>query len=208
VSPGRAGNPLLGARVDDRARRLLVDHRLGEGVNAVDDAPKVDREHSLPAIVVVEGAAAGRGAGVVHQHVDRTERGIGTVFEAIYLIDLADIGRHGDELGAGQLRCGPVERVLAQIGEHQFHADRREALGRGEADAARTAGDDGNTAFAQRGMLRHRMLLLRMGLVAFPVLTDNSSRALSRRAELPSPLGVALRWIRSKAGSTLHAPGV
>src|ERR1700730_5364768 len=50
----RAGNPLLGAGVYDRARRLLVDHRLGEGVDAVDDAPEIDPEHALPALVMVE----------------------------------------------------------------------------------------------------------------------------------------------------------
>ena len=97
----RASDPLLGARVDDRARRLLVDHRLGESMDAVNDAPEVDREHALPALIVVKGAAAGRGAGVVHQHVDSAEGGISAVFEPIYLIDLADVGRHGDELGAG-----------------------------------------------------------------------------------------------------------
>jgi len=106
--------------------------------------PEIDREHALPALVMVKGAAAGRSAGVVHQHVDRTKGGIGAVFEAIYLIDLADIGRHGDEFGAGQLRCAPVQRVLAQIGEHQSHADRGEALGCGKTDAAGTASDDGD----------------------------------------------------------------
>jgi hypothetical protein len=50
---------------------------------------------------MVERAAAWRGAGVVHQHIDRAEGGIGTVLEAIHLIDLADIGRYGDQLGVG-----------------------------------------------------------------------------------------------------------
>src|SRR5215468_1098828 len=39
----RAGDPLLGAGVDDRGGRFLVDHRLGEGVDAVDDAPEIYR---------------------------------------------------------------------------------------------------------------------------------------------------------------------
>ena len=37
-----------------------------------------------------------------------------------------------------------VERILAQIGEHQSHADRGEALGCGKTDAAGTASDDGD----------------------------------------------------------------
>jgi len=113
-------------------------------MDAVDDAPEIDRKHALPALVMVEGASTGRGAGVVHQHVDRAEGGIGAILEAIYLIYLADVSRHGDELGAGQLRRGPVERVLAQIGKHQFHADGGEPLRCSEADAARAAGDDGD----------------------------------------------------------------
>ncbi|HEX3415929.1 MAG TPA: hypothetical protein VHT21_05935, partial [Stellaceae bacterium] len=55
-------------------------------------------------------------------------------------------------------------------------------LGRRKADAARTAGDDGNTAFAQRGMLRHCMLLLRMGLVQIGPLDYNSGWAFSWHA--------------------------
>jgi hypothetical protein len=51
--------------------------------------------------IMVERAAAWRGAGDVHQHVDRAEGGLGTVLEAIHLIDLADIGRYGDQLGVG-----------------------------------------------------------------------------------------------------------
>jgi hypothetical protein len=45
------------------------------------------------------------------------------------------------------LRRGLVERVLAQIGKHQFHADGGEPLRCSEADAARAAGDDGDAIF-------------------------------------------------------------
>src|SRR6266404_3830221 len=97
---GQDLHPGLGNVVGGVARR--ADHRLREGMDAVDDAPEIDRKHALPALVMVEGASTGRGAGVVHQHVDRAEGAIGAILEAIYLIYLADVSRHGDELGAGQ----------------------------------------------------------------------------------------------------------
>jgi hypothetical protein len=64
------------------ARRLLVDHRLGEGVHPVDDAPQIDPEHALPALIMVPRAAARRGAGIVHQHRNPAERGVGPLCTA------------------------------------------------------------------------------------------------------------------------------
>src|SRR5215469_14623906 len=104
---------------------------------------------------MIEWAAAGRGTGVVHQHVDRTKCGVGTVLEAVHFVDLADIRRHGDDLGGRQQSRRPIERVLAQIGEHKLHAERREALGGGKADAARSAGDDRDATLREGRMIGH-----------------------------------------------------
>jgi hypothetical protein len=135
-----------------RAGRLLVDHRLGEGVHPVDDAPQIDPEHALPALVMVPRAAARRGAGIVHQHRDPAERGVGPLLKPQDLVHLADIGRHGDDGCARHLGLGAVERVLAQIGEADLHAQRGEPLRRRQADAARPAGDDRGAAFGQSRM--------------------------------------------------------
>ena len=44
----RTGDALLGARIDDRARRALGDHRGGKGVDAVDHAPEIDAQYPFP----------------------------------------------------------------------------------------------------------------------------------------------------------------
>src|SRR5712671_7002541 len=64
----RERDPLLGTGIDDRARRVLIYHRLGESLYAIDDAPKIDVQHTLPVLVMVPRTAARRGAGIVHQY--------------------------------------------------------------------------------------------------------------------------------------------
>src|SRR4029077_13315546 len=55
----------------------------------------------------------------------------------------------------GDFRCGLFEGASAEIGETDPQAHRGEAFGRGKADPARRAGDDGDPAFGQRTMLSH-----------------------------------------------------
>src|SRR5271169_4964007 len=94
----RAGDPLFGAGIDDRAWRALVDHRLDKGLDAVDHSPKVDAQPALPAFVMIPGTAARRDAGVVHQYSNLAERVVSAVLQPPYLVQLADVGRHCNEV--------------------------------------------------------------------------------------------------------------
>ena len=68
----------------------------------------------------------------------------------------ADVGRHGDDVAGPARRAdlgrGALERLGRQVGQADLHAERGEALGGGQADAARRAGDDGDAAGRQGGM--------------------------------------------------------
>ena len=90
-----------------------------------------DAQYPLPALVMVKRAAARRDAGIVHQHPDLAERGIGAVLQPLHILRSADVGRHRDNRRSGQLVCGSVERLSAHIGQANFHDHRREPLCRG-----------------------------------------------------------------------------
>src|SRR4029453_13922553 len=92
---GRAGDALFGAGVDDGAGRLLRQHGRAEDLHAVDHAPQVDAEQTLPALVMIPGPAARRGAGVVHQHGDVAERRVDLVLQALHALELVYIVRLG-----------------------------------------------------------------------------------------------------------------
>ncbi len=70
---GGHGDALLAPGVDDRRRAALVDHRLGEGLDAVDHAAEIDGEHAVPALRVLMGLGAAGDAGVVHEEIDAAE---------------------------------------------------------------------------------------------------------------------------------------
>src|SRR5262245_37064931 len=151
----RTGDALLGPRVDDSARRPLVDHRLGKGMDAVYDSPEIDAEHLLPALVMIPWPAARRGACVIHEYGDLPEFGVGAFFQAPNVLHSADIDRHLDDRSAGQLGGCLVERVLTQVGEAKLHPHGREPSRCSEADPAGATGDHGNAVFAERWMVLH-----------------------------------------------------
>ncbi len=158
---GRTGDTLLGAGIDDRRRCALRDHRRREALHPVDHAPQIGAEHRLPAGIVLERPAAAPAAGIVHQHVDRTEGGIGTLFQRLDRILLADVGDDGDDLalaarrGRSDLHGRRVERSRVEVGDGDLHAEGGKAPGSGQADAIGATGDDGALSRRESGMGGH-----------------------------------------------------
>ena len=157
----RTGDALLGAGVDDRPWRALRDHLRREGLHAVDHAPQVRAQHLLPALVILERSATAAAAGIVHQHVDRTEGGIDLLLQRLDGLLAADVSWKGDDLAlsvrrrSGNLlgRCVELRRI--EIGDGDLHAERGETLGGGQANAVGATGDDGAAAGRESGMSGH-----------------------------------------------------
>jgi len=143
---------LLGTGIDDRARRVLIYHRLGESLYAIDDAPKIDVQHTLPVLVMVPRTAARRGAGIVHQYGNFAEGVICPVFEALDLFQLADIRRHAQHIGRAafcegcNIRHRLFEGISAKIGQANSQPHGGEPFRRCKADSAGGTGHDGDPA--------------------------------------------------------------
>ena len=92
--------------------------------------------------------AAAFASGVVDQHRDLAEPRPRRAFQRLHVLEPADIGAHGQRLAFDRRRhrLQPVRHV----GQHHAHADCREPLRRGEADAARGTRDHGDAAGAER----------------------------------------------------------
>ncbi len=154
----RAGDPLFRTGVDDRAGRVLRDHRGGEDLHAMNDAPEVDVKDGAPARGVAKQAAAGPfDPCVVHQQGDLAKGLIGRILEALHILSPRDVGddaanRPGARGMAGDLGDGGVERRGVDVGEPQLHAEPGEFYGGGKADAAGGAGDDGDAIFREGGV--------------------------------------------------------
>jgi hypothetical protein len=116
---------------------------------------RIDAQYPLPALVIVKRTAACRDAGIVHQHRDLAERVVGAVLQPPHILQPADIGRHRDNGCARQLFGGSVKHLLVQIGEANFHAQRREPLRSSEADPTGAAGDYRSASLRQCRMLWH-----------------------------------------------------
>ena len=137
---------------------ILRRHRLGESVGAVDDAPQVDAEHALPALVMLERAAAIADAGIVHQHRDLAEALVGGLLQALHVLHHADVGRNRAHVGLAALGEGGdgisrlVQGRALEVGQHDLHAGSGERAGGGKADAGGAAGDDRDPAGSDGGM--------------------------------------------------------
>ena len=156
----RTGDPLLRAGVDDRRRRPLLDHRRGERVHPVDDAPEVDVDEPAPPGEVAEHPAPAADARVVHEQRDLAERLAGEVpqgFDGLEVADVDDAEAHVLLLGRRlrDPRVSGLERRGVGVRENDFHARPREALRRREADAAGGAGDHRDAAGLKSGMKGH-----------------------------------------------------
>src|SRR5258708_38619376 len=138
-------------------------------MDAVDDAPEIDVERAPPGFVFLPRPGAAVDRRVVHQHAALAEFAIGDVLEPADLLHPGDIGGHGERPRA-RLRGertdrarGGVERRAWQIGEAEIEAARREALGGGESDAARGAGNDGAAAGGDGWVIGHGSYSFRLG---------------------------------------------
>ena len=68
-------------------------------MHAVDDAPEIDADDVLPALVMVERSAARPGAGIVHEDRDLAEGGVDLFLEAAHVLDAADVAGDRDQVG-------------------------------------------------------------------------------------------------------------
>lgn len=96
-----------------------------------------------------------RCAGIVHQHCDLAEGGIGLVLRGMHVVELADVCGHGTTAGRRDCRdlsCGAVERLGRKVGQAYFQPHRSETARGGETNAARGAGDDGDAAGGEGGV--------------------------------------------------------
>jgi hypothetical protein len=153
------GDPLFRASVYDSRRGLLVDHRLGEDLQAVDHAPEVDPENPQPAVVAIERAATTADAGVVHQNSDLAEAGIGGGLQRQHRLQVTDIGRDRKHVGGaaggegGHLGLGRGQGLGVGVGQDHLHAEAGEAPCGRQADAAGRAGDHGRATLGYGGMI-------------------------------------------------------
>jgi hypothetical protein len=85
----------------------------------------------------------------VHNSVDAAELGFGSVENCGHRVFVADIALHGDGPASGLVDLGESLLGLFGVGgvvEDDGVAVAAEAYGAGSADAARSAGDDGDAA--------------------------------------------------------------
>ena len=139
-----AGRPALTCATMRSRRRLAGEER----------ALEVDAQHAVEiGLLQVEEVGGVDDAGVVDQDVERAERRDGVVDQLLDRARIADVG--GDEAGVGAERLGlglPGRRV--DIRDDDARALRDVALGDGEPDAARAAGDDRNLVRKPHELLR------------------------------------------------------
>ena len=135
------------AHVDERARALLV-HMLDAGLGGQEGAVDMDGQDLLP---VGKGKVLDRmhdlDAGIGDENVDRAE-GLTALLDAgVHLLFVGDVHGDGDgRLAVAELAWPPPSRLEVEIGDHHAAARLDIALGNVVADAARSAGDEGNFA--------------------------------------------------------------
>src|SRR5260221_7113657 len=156
----RRGDALLGPGVDDRRGSALVDHRLGEGLDAVQHPEQIGLDPPPPAVGVLEGMAGAAHAGVVHQDGDVAKGGESGVAQAFNLPGVGDIGRHRLDLRSSFGRLGDsgggfVQRRGWQIGDDHVHPQASQADSRSETNTARAAGDYCGAAGGDGGVRGH-----------------------------------------------------
>ena len=142
---GQAGARRGGRNIDDGAAARRSQQRHG-ALDAIEHGVDIDREGMAPFGIrnFLDGCAGIADAGIVDQHVEAAEMGLGVVEQLRHLIRLADIGEAAFKAGIGGEDA--VERTLRQAADIDVGAGGEEALRRGTADAASAAGDDGPLA--------------------------------------------------------------
>ena len=112
--------------------------------------------------------AAGEHAGVVAEHVARTEHGVGEVGEGCDFVGVAHVRHEGEDVVACGRRLG--ERVAFDIGPHDPHALGVESFDQCTADPAAGPGDDGNlpVELFHRGMVAEDERCERMSGSGYP----------------------------------------
>jgi hypothetical protein len=124
------------------------DHSRQEGLDAVDHAEDVHREHPAPIRKrqLPDGHVLQRAdAGVVAEHVDRPEAANRLGLQRLHRFEAGDVRRNSDRVRAGgfQLVDCAAERRLLDVGEHDAHPLGGEPPADREADPTGAAGDDG-----------------------------------------------------------------
>ena len=148
---------------------------------------------------MVPRSATRRSAGIVHQHSDFAEGLIDPVFEALDLLQLADIRRRHQHVGwaalrnGGNFRRGLFEDIAAEIGETNTQSDRGEPFRSRKADPARGAGHDRDFVLE----FLHQILLFRAQAMPWPL-------PFSVEAYAPTSAGSTLG---SSRGRAVVAPG-
>jgi len=110
---------------------------------------------------------ASRDAGVVDQDVDPAgagHEGVGGGGDLVRPGDVEDDPVDGVALG-GQIALGAAQRVAVQIGDGDHRARLGESGDAGQADAARPAGDQGDTAVQSHAFEVHPSLRAAAGMV-------------------------------------------
>ena len=141
-----------------------LDHAGCKDLRAVDHAPEVDAENTLPVWQRTEHLAARLDAGVVHQNVGAAEPFSHGAFQFRHLLDAADVDCARQDIGGAAGRCrrqcgfGRLQPIAAEIGDTDFHAEARKFFRGGKAEAGGAAGDDGNMV-GRHGWMGHGRFL-------------------------------------------------
>jgi hypothetical protein len=167
---GQADDRVLGGRVGRATRRAVLARLRGDvdhvapvaghharqrDLHAVDHAVDVDVDHAhRGGLVLVDEAPQRHDAGVIDQHVERAEALLGGVDEGLERVALGHV-----ELEPGGIGTDLGGRLLGELGvevaDGDLHPLAREGLRRRLADAACRAGDGGDLADEDAGLLGH-----------------------------------------------------
>ncbi len=153
-----------GGDVDDGAMGGLAGEGQGEqvwdgGVDGVEGGEEVGLHGAVVGVdgLVAEGADLDD-AGVVDEDVEAAEGAEGLVDEAVALGGVGEVAGDeedvvfvGDVAGVEEFVAGEFEFVGVACGEGEFEAGAAEAVGEREAEAAGSAGDDGDLAGDKAG---------------------------------------------------------
>ena len=142
------------------AASLLLHHLSGGGLREEERAREVRLDHAPPELGGhLEHRREGEDPGVVHEHVEPTERADGSFDQRVGRARTRDVGGHRlDAVTARtQFLRGGVDSCAVEIREKQRCARFGEAIRGGEADTLGGAGHEGNAvleaeAIGERGL--------------------------------------------------------
>lgn len=163
------------AGVDDMPAFAVALDQRHEGLDAVDDAMKVDADHpvEVPVADLIERRADEADAGVVHQHIDAPETPLHVAGRLLHPLAVGDVEDGGRGLNAEPLDfgTGALERRLLDVGGGDVDLGAGQRAGDAEADARRRAGDEGGLSLE----------LPHLSLPWFPRRGDAASASLPPR---------------------------